>query len=163
MQYIYRSRYLVVISENVYVSAYNYEKYKFDQPLLPFQSKNIFVGKSRICSLIEISVALNNSNFDGNTILLECEDSEYVYISGLEMFEFRTSDKSIDYISLMGNNMTPYVFAIGTRYTYFISTHYNFIENDKIEESTLSKSSEYRWIHILITLVKMDWIVLKSC
>ena len=36
--------------------------------------------------MTEYSGALNNSNFDGNTILLECEDSKYVYISGLEIF-----------------------------------------------------------------------------
>ena len=78
--------------------------------------------------------ARNKSNFAGNTILLEYENSKYVCISALEFFEFRTSDKIIDYISLMGNNMTPYVFAVGSRYTYFISTRYKFNEKDKIEE-----------------------------
>ena len=33
--------------------------------------------------------------------------------------------------------MIPYIFAIGVKYTYFISGHYEFIENDKIEEGTL--------------------------
>ena len=42
----------------------------------------------------------------------------------------------------MGNNMTPYVLAEGTRYTYFISQHYKFIENDEIEEGTLLNSSD---------------------
>ena len=106
MQYNYLSKYLVVIIENTYVSVYKYEKYKFDQPFLSFQAKNIFIGISKICSMTEFSGALKNSNFDGNTILLECEDSKYVHTSGLEIFEFITSDKVIDYISLMGNNMT---------------------------------------------------------
>ena len=91
--------------------------------------------------MTEFSGALNNSNFDGNTISLECEDSKYVYISGLEIFEFKTVHKIIDYISLMVNNMTAHVFGVGSRYTYFISTHYKIIENDKIEEGTLVKSS----------------------
>ena len=107
MQCNYRSRYLVVINENTYVSIYKYEKYKFDQPFLSSQVKNIFIGKSKICSMTEFSGALNNSKFEGNTILLECEDSKYVYISGLEIFEFRTDDKNLDYISLMGNIMIP--------------------------------------------------------
>ena len=141
MQYNYRSRHLVVINGNAYFSVYKTEKYKFDQPFLSFQAKNTFIGKSKICSMTEFSGALNNRNFDGNTILLEWEDSKYVYSSGLEIFEFRTSDKIIDYISLMGNNMIPYVFAVGSRYTYFISTHYKFIENAKIEEGSLIKSS----------------------
>ena len=92
--------------------------------------------------MTEFSGALNNPNFDGNTTLLECENSKHFYISGHENFEFRTSDNFIDYISLMGNNMTPYVFAVGSRYTNFISTHYKFIENDKIEEGTLLISSD---------------------
>ena len=90
--------------------------------------------------MTKLSGALDTSNFDGNTILLDCEDSKYFYISGFETFEFMTSDKNIDYISLKGNNMTPYVFAVGSRYTFFISTHYKFIENDKIEEGPLLNS-----------------------
>ena len=41
----------------------------------------------------------------------------------------------------MGNNLIPYTFAIGENYTYFISTHYKFIENDKIDEGTLLNPS----------------------
>ena len=78
MKYIYQPKYLVVLNENTYVFVYKYENYKFDQPFLPFQAKNIFIGKSKICWLTEFSGALNNSNFDGNTSLLECEDSKYV-------------------------------------------------------------------------------------
>ena len=137
MQYIYRSRYLVVINENTYVSVYKYEKYKFDQPLLSFQVKNDFIGKSKICSMKEFSGAMHYSNFKGIIILLEVEDKKYVYISGFENFEFKTDDKVLDYISLVGNNMIPYTFATGGKYTYFISTHYKFIENDRIEEGTL--------------------------
>ena len=37
----------------------------------------------------------------------------------------------------MGDNMTPYTFAVGEKYTYFISEHYKFIKNDKIEEGIL--------------------------
>ena len=112
MQYNYRSRFLVVINEITFVSVYKYEKNKFDQPFLSFQVRNFLIGKSKICSMTEFSGALNN-HFDGNTMLLECEDSKPIYISGLENFEFRTDDKFLDYISLMGNNMIPYTFAVG--------------------------------------------------
>ena len=40
----------------------------------------------------------------------------------------------------MGNDMTPYFFAVGSRYTYFIFTNYKHIENDEIEEDTLLNS-----------------------
>ena len=91
--------------------------------------------------MTSVSGVLNNSHFDGNANLLEYEDSKYVHISGLEIFEFRTDDKILDYIYLMGNNMIPYTFAVGKQYTYFISTHYKFLENDKIEEGKLLNSS----------------------
>ena len=69
--------------------------------------------------MTEFSGAGDKIDFDGNTLLLECEDNEYVYFSGLEIFNFKTDDKIIDYISLMGNNMIPYTFAVGEKYTYF--------------------------------------------
>ena len=135
MQYNYHSKFFGIIDGGVYI--YEYEKCKFDQAFLFFQPKHIFIGKSKICEMTEFSGANDNSDFDGNTFLLECEDNEYVFISGLEIFKLKTNDKIIDYISLMGNNMVPYNFAIGGRYIYFISTHYKIIENDKIEEGTL--------------------------
>ena len=116
--------------------------------------------------MTEFSGALNNSNFDGNTISPDSENSKHVYISGLQIFEFRTSDKSIDYISLMANNMTAYVFAVGSRCTYFRSTHYKFIENDKIEEDLLINStidSLDPYDSMIFTLKNAVRIVLKSC
>ena len=108
------------------MNVYKYEKCKFDQPFLSFQSKHVFIGKSQ-----------DRDNYDGNTLLLECEDNEYVYISGLEIVNFQIEDKIIDYISLMGNNMIPYAIAVGEKYTYFSYNRYKFIESGKIEEGTL--------------------------
>ena len=105
MQYNYQSKYLVIIDGSV--NAYKYDKCKFDQPFLSFKPKHIFIGKSKVCPTTQFSGANDSSGFDGNTLLLECEDNEYVYISGLEIFKFKTDDKITDYISLMGNNMVP--------------------------------------------------------
>ena len=126
-----------MVNENIYVSVYKFKTCKFDQPFLSFVAKNIFIGKSMTCELTQFSGAGNNSGFDGNTILLECEDSKYICISGHEISEFTTSDKIIDYISLMGNNLIPYAFAIGEKYTYFIYHRYKFIENEKVSGSVL--------------------------
>ena len=117
--------------------VYIYEKCKIEQPFLSFQPKHSFTGKSKVGEMTEFSGVVHKDGFDGNTLLLESRDNEYLYISGLEFIEFKTDDKFIDDISLMGNNMTPYTFAIGEKYTYFISTRYTYIENDKMEEGTL--------------------------
>ena len=104
MQHNYQSKYLVIIDS--VVNVYKYEKCKFDQPFLSYQPKHVFIGKSQ-----------DIVNFDGNTLLLEGENNEYVYISGLEIIKFETEDKNIDYISLMGNNIIPYPIAIGEKFT----------------------------------------------
>ena len=137
MHYNYEDKYLVVIIDSI-VYVYEYKICKFDLPLFTFQAKNIFIGKSKGCPMTEFSGAANNSSkFDGNTLLQECEDNGYVYISGLEITKFKIDDKIIDYISLVGSNMIPYAIMIGERYTYFLYYRYKFIENDKIEEGTL--------------------------
>ena len=136
MQFNYRCRYFVVIIDaNVY--GYKYEKYKFDPPFLSFQAKNIFIGKSKVCPMTEFSGAGVKIDFDGITFLLECENNDYVFISQLEIFNFKTDDKIIENLSHMGNNMIPWTFAVGENYTDFLSFHYEFIQNDKNEEGTL--------------------------
>ena len=116
MRYKYESKYLVVIDGSVYV--FKYEKCKFDQRFLSFQPKHIFIGKSKVCTMTEFSGGADNSSgFDGNTLLLECEDKEKVSISGLEITKFKIDDKIIDYISLMGNIMTPYAIILGEKNT----------------------------------------------
>ena len=73
----------------------------------------------------------NGSDFDGNTLLLEVEDRKYVYISGLEITEFETTDKVIDCIPLTSNNIVPYVIIPGEKDTYFLYHRYKIIEIDK--------------------------------
>ena len=129
MHYNYENKYLVVIIDSI-VYVYKNKIYKFDPPLFTFEAKNVFIGKSLVCPMTEFSGARDKIDFDGNTILLECENNEYVYISGLEIVKFKTDDKVIDYLSLMGNNMIPYAIMVGERYTYFLYHRYKFIEND---------------------------------
>ena len=66
------------MNEITYVSVYKNENYKFDQPFLSFPAKIFIIGKSRVCQMTKFSVALNKSKFDGNIILLECEDSKQI-------------------------------------------------------------------------------------
>ena len=131
----YESKYLVEKDGNVYV--YKYEKCKFDQPFLSFKPKHIFIGKSKVCPLTQFSGGADkSSDFEGNTLLIECEDNEYVYISGLEITKLKSNDKIIEYISLMCNKTVPYAIKIGEKYTYSMYHRYKVIENDKIEEGT---------------------------
>ena len=85
-----------------------------------FKPKQILIGKSKVGDMTDFSGAGDKDGFDGNTLLLECEDNEYVYVSGLEISKLKTDDKIMDYISLMGNNMVPYAVMVGEKYTYFL-------------------------------------------
>ena len=141
MRYNFEMKYLVVIVDSI-VYVYKNKICKFDPPLFKFQAKNVFIGKSKVCPMTEFSGFANNSSeFDGNTPLVECENNEYVFITGLEIIKFKFDDKIIDYISLMGNNMIPHAIMIGEKHTYFLYHHYNFIENDTILEGTLLNAS----------------------
>ena len=65
--------------------------------------------------MTEFSGASDKNDFDGNTLSLECDNKEYVFFFGLEIFQFETDDNIIDYISLMSNNMISYTFAVGEK------------------------------------------------
>ena len=119
------------------MNVYQYDKCKFDQPFLSYQPKHVFIGKRKNCPMTEFSRSQDRVNFDGYTLLLECENNEYLYISGLEIIKFEIEDKIIDYISLVGNNMIPYPIAVGEKFTNFLYNRWKFLENDKIEEGTL--------------------------
>ena len=46
--------------------------------------------------MTEFSEVYDNPNFDGNTLLLNSEDNDYVYISGSKTVKFKIIDKIID-------------------------------------------------------------------
>ena len=78
LHYKYENKYLVIIIGSI-VYVYKNKICKFDPPLFAFEVKNVFIGKSNVCPMTEVSGAANNScEFDGNTLLLECENNEYV-------------------------------------------------------------------------------------
>ena len=61
IQFDYRSKYLVIIDDSVYV--YKYEKSKFDALFLSVQPKHVFIGKSKIVKrqkILELKIVLNS-------------------------------------------------------------------------------------------------------
>ena len=76
--------------------------------------------------MTEISGANDSSDFDGNTIVLECEYNEYINISGCEFYKFKTDDKIKDYISFWATNcvllLLPLEKNIHFSYQIFISS-----------------------------------------
>ena len=69
MHYDYENKYLVVIIDSI-VYVYKNKICRFDLPLFTFQAKNVFIGKSKVCPMTEITGIANiSSEFVGNTLL----------------------------------------------------------------------------------------------
>ena len=102
-----------------------------------------FLSKSQRCSMTALSGAFDKSCFDGNTILLkvaiENGKNKYVYIGGDMICSFMTSDNIYEYVSNMGNNITPYSIATGEENYYLLTPNFSFIKKDKIDYNTLLK------------------------
>ena len=100
-----------------------------------------FLGKSQSCSMTALSGAFDKICFDGNTILLkvgiENGKNKYVYIGGDMVCSFSTSDNIYEYISIMGNNLSPYSFATGKESYYLLTPDFSFIKKDKIDYDTI--------------------------
>ena len=100
-----------------------------------------FLGKSKRCSMTALSGAFDKACFDGNTILLKVgiEDgkNKYVYIGGDMVCSFMTSDNIYEYISNMGNNLSPYSIATGEKNYYLLAPNFSFIKKDKIDYDTI--------------------------
>ena len=88
-----------------------------------------------------LSVVFNKSCFDGNTILLkvgiENGKNKYVYIGGDMVCSFLTSDNIYEYISNMGNNLSPYSIATGEENYYLLTPIFSFVKKDKIDYNTI--------------------------
>ena len=113
--------------------------------------------------MTEFSGANYSSDFDGITVLLECRDNEYVYISGFQISKIlKTDDRIIVDISLMGINMCLYAIMVGEKYTCFLSNLYKFIENDKIEKGILLNATNNNLDTFLYHLGKCGVVSLNS-
>ena len=105
-----------------------------------------FLGKSKVCEMTMFSGAFDKSVFDRNTTLLkinkENDRYRYVHIGGNMVCSFLTDDNIYEYISNMGNNLTPYSIAVVDENIYFLTPHFIFIRRDKINDDELLKTNE---------------------
>ena len=102
-----------------------------------------FLSKSQRCSMTALSGAFDKSCFDGNTILLkvgiENGRNKNVYNGGDMVCSFMTSDNIYEYISNMGDNLSPYSLATGEEKYYLLAPNFSFIKKDKIDYDDILK------------------------
>ena len=134
--------YAVTFGNNEWVKVQKFEDESLDEnTIYTVNPMETFLGKSKSCSMTAMSGAFDKSCFDGNTILLkvgiENGKNKYVYIGGDMVCSFMTSDNIYEYISNMGNNLTPYSFATGEENYYLLAPNFSFIKKDKIDYDTI--------------------------
>ena len=92
------------------------------------------------------SGAFDKSVIDGNTILFilgkKNDRHRYVYNGGKMVCSILTNDNIYEFISKMGNKLTPYSIAVGDENIYFLTPYFIFIRRDKIDYDELLKTNE---------------------
>ena len=106
-----------------------------------------FLGKSESYEITAFSGAFDKSVLDGSTFLLEKGEEKnkhrYVYIGGDMIRSFLTNDRIYKYISIMGNNLTPYSIAMGWENIYYLTSYFKFTKKANIDENDMDKFFDY--------------------
>ena len=134
--------YAVTFENKGWVKVQKFEVESLDENIIyTVNPMETFLGKSQSCSMTALSGAFGKGCFDGNTILLkvgiENGKNKYVYIGGDMVCSFMTSDNIYEYVSNMGNNLTPYSFATGEKNYYLLTPTFKFIKKEKIDYNTI--------------------------
>ena len=134
--------YAVTFEKKGWVKVQKFDDESLDENIIyTVNLMQTFLGKSKSCSMTALSGAFDKACFDGNTILLKVaiEDgkNKYVYIGGNMICSFMTSDNIYEYVSNMGNNLTPYSIATGEENYYLLAPNFSFIKKDKIDYNTI--------------------------
>ena len=135
--------YAVTFENNGFVQVQKFEDVSEDDKniIYSINPMETFLGKSQRCSMTALSGAFDKGCFDGNTILLkvgiENGKNKYVYIGGDMVCSFMTSDNIYEYVSNMGNNLSPYSIATGEKNYYLFAPNFSFIKKDKIDYNTI--------------------------
>ena len=135
-------RYGATFKNNDCVKVQKFEAISNDEnTIYCVKPMEIFLGKSQVCNMTVFSGAFDKNVFDGNTILLKISEEngkhKYVYIGGNMVCSFMTSDHIYEYVSNMGNNLTPYSVATGEENYCLLTPNFIFIKKDKIDYDAL--------------------------
>ena len=91
--------------------------------------------------MTEFSGTKDKEVFDGITILLEIgkqnNKHKYVHIGCDMVCSILTNDKIYEYVSIMGNSLSPYSVAIGEENYYLLAPNFKFIKKDQIDYNTI--------------------------
>jgi hypothetical protein len=102
----------------IYKGDYAFGKYYYE-PYLKVPRRSVFIGANPPDSLL-VKSRIGFKNYPGNTILLEYENGNYLFIER-EVYMFKPDNKIKYFYSYVGNNDVPYAYAIDDKYTYLLT------------------------------------------
>jgi hypothetical protein len=139
----------------------NYEDSKtYKKNIYSSKYSNIWVGKSPKIEMTEYSGGYGKK-FDGNTILIEIGNLQYVYI-GEQILSFKSISPIKKYISPVGNNDVPYPYAIDSEgYMYLLIENVIVHPNQKTE-NLFKKSEEPYGIYYKLQNISESIIKLRK-
>ncbi len=121
---------------------------------------NIWIGKSPKIEMTEYSGGYGKK-FDGNTILIETGNLEYVYI-GEHILSFKSISPIKKYISPVGNNDVPYPYAIDNEgYIYLLIENVIVHPNEKTQ-TLFNKSEEPYTVYYKLGKISESIIKLRK-
>jgi hypothetical protein len=96
----------VIANHDIKIQKLNCKTHEYE-PLITYKKyKGYWKGYDKECP--------------GNTILINLDNKNYVYVGGMSIRKFKPFNKIIDYFSFVGNNDVPYPFAIDKDYIYYV-------------------------------------------
>jgi hypothetical protein len=122
--------------------------------ILKYNPQKIFIGKSPQINMTEFSGG-HGDRFDGNSILLNIKDNEYVFI-GNEILSFQSLSEIHTFVSPFGNNDVPYPYAIDTYNNYYLLIEYVIISNYINEINHYEEPYEYYYDKRNIIKIKFN-------
>jgi len=146
----------LVVLENNNSSAKIYQECKngdsYDKLIGEYKPRKIHIGKDS-----------NDKTVDGNTILLQLTENEFIYIGAwVYKFTLEKGDKFSKYFSMVGNNDVPYPILLGETNVYFLSQQ-KFIPKDKfVGNSANNFEDAYDYYYGHKGNVKMDKLYAKK-
>ena len=106
----------------------------------------IVLGKSESCLMTAMLGAYDKPVFDATAFLLkiseENDKNRYLYVGGDMVCSLLTNDTLYKNISNTGNNLTPYIIAIGEENIYFLTPNFKFIKRENIENFEILETNE---------------------
>ena len=129
--------YAVTFRNKGWIKVQKFEDGSLDENIIyTVNPMETFLGKSQSCNMTALSGAFDKACFDGNTILLkvgiENGKNKYIYIGGDMVCSFMTSDNIYEYVSKMGNNLSPYSVATGSENTVCWLRILNFLKRIRL-------------------------------